>query len=73
MIMVEIDSSIIMAEPLEDKTTEEMQRAYLKLLGRLKKAGLKPKKHVMDNKVSEEMKEVIEKECKLEIVPPGCH
>ena len=48
-------------KPLTDKTTEEMQRAYLKLLGRLKKAGLKPKKHVMDNEVSEEMKEVIEK------------
>ena len=31
------------------------------------------KKHVLDNETSEGFKELIEKECKLELVPPGCH
>ena len=50
-----------------------MIRAYLVLLKRIKKAGVCPEKHAMDNKVSDTLKEVIEKECKLELVPPGCH
>ena len=73
MVMVEIDSSGILVEPLSDKIAEEMTRAYLHLLQRIKKTGVQPKKHVMDNEVSEALKEVIEKECKLELVPPGCH
>ena len=73
MVMVEIDSSCILVEALEDRTAEEMQRAYLHLLQRIKRAGVQPKKHVMDNEVSELLKETIEKECKLELVPPGCH
>ena len=40
--------------------------AYLVLLERIKKAGVCPKKHVMDNEVSDALKEVIEKQCKLE-------
>jgi hypothetical protein len=73
MVLVEIDSSCILVEPLADRTAEEMQRAYLRLYQRLKRAGVQPKKHVMDNEVSELLRETIEKECKLEMVPPGCH
>ena len=34
-----------------------------------------PQKQVMDNEISEAMKEDIRDECKvkLELVPPGCH
>jgi hypothetical protein len=73
MVLVEIDSSAILVKPLCDKTAEEMTRAYLHLLQRIKAAGLRPRKHIMDNEVSEVLKETIEKECKLELVPPGCH
>ena len=73
MMLVEIDSSAILVEPIKDKTKEELTRAYKKIHGRLKKAGMKPKKHVMDNEVSEMMREAIEEECELELVPPGCH
>jgi len=73
MMMVEIDSSGILVEPLKDRTAEEMKRAYLLLIERLKRAGLAPEKHVMDNEVSEELRDAIENECKLELVPPGCH
>ena len=35
--------------------------------------GISPKKHVMDNEVSETMKNHIRNNCRLEIVPPGFH
>ena len=36
---------------------------------------MEPKKHVMDNKVSESIKNLIRDEYnkELELVPPGCH
>jgi hypothetical protein len=45
------------------------------LLLQLTRAGIFPKKHVLDNKVSENMKNHICDTCKMnmELVPPGCH
>jgi hypothetical protein len=65
MIMVEINSSAIL----------EMIRAYNTLLLHLRQAGIVPKKHVMDSKVSENMKNHIKDNCRLtvELIPPGCH
>jgi len=73
MVMVEIDSSATLVEPMKNRTAEEMIRAYLHLLSRIKLAGVTTLKHVMDNEVSEALWEVIEKDCKLKLVPPGCH
>jgi hypothetical protein len=52
-----------------------MIRAYNTLLLQLKRAGIAPKKHILDNEVSENMKNHICDRCKLDIklVPPGCH
>ncbi len=49
--------------------------AYNALLLQLKRAGIVPKKHVLNNEVSENMKNHICDMCKLdmELVPPGCH
>ncbi len=54
---------------------EDMIRAYNALLLGLKRAGIVPKKHVLDNKVSENTKNHICDTCKfnMELVPPGCH
>ncbi len=73
MVLVEINSSAILVAPIKEKTKEELTAAYLSLIARLKKAGMAPKKHVMDNKISELMKDTIDKECALELVPHGCH
>ncbi len=45
------------------------------LLLHLQRAGIFPKKHVMDNEVSENMKNHIKDNCRLtvELIPPGCH
>ena len=71
--MVEIDSSAILVEPMKSRKDAEMIRAYNALLLRLKRAGISPQKNVMDNKVSETMKSHIWDNCRLELVPPGCH
>ena len=73
--MVEVDSNVILAELMKSKHDNKMKRAYKHLILRLTRAGVTPKKHVMDNKVSESMKNMIRDEynMKLELVPPGCH
>ena len=73
MVMVEIDSNAILVEPMKSRKDAEMIRAYNSLMLRLKRAGIVPKKHVLDNEVSENMKEHIRDICQLELVPPGCH
>ena len=44
-------------------------------LFRLKQSGIVPKKHIINDKVSEAMKIVIRDEytMKMELIPPGCH
>jgi hypothetical protein len=73
--MVEIDSNAILVEPMKSCKDAEMIRAYDALLLCLKRAGIIPKKHVLDNEVSENMKNHICNKCKfdMELVPPGCH
>jgi hypothetical protein len=75
MVMVEIDSNTILVEPMKNRKDAKMIRAYNALLLQLKWASSIPKKHVLENKVSENMKSHICDTCKLdmELVPPGCH
>ncbi len=60
---------------MKSKKDKEMIQAYDALLARLQQAGSTPQKHVLDNKVSDNMKHHIQVTCKLvmELVPPGCH
>jgi hypothetical protein len=75
MVMVEIDSSAILVEPIKNRKDTELTRAYKKLLARLKQAGVTPRKHVLDNEVSTAMKDLIRNKYHMEyeLVPPGCH
>jgi hypothetical protein len=75
MVMVEIDSNAILIKPMKNHKDAEMIWAYNALLLQLKRAGIVPKKHVLNNEVSENMKNHICDMCKLdmELVPPGCH
>ena len=75
MVMVEVDSSAIVVEPMKPRTDEEMKRVYRALMTRLKRAGVVPKKHVLDNKISKSMKDMIRDEFKMkyELVPPKYH
>ncbi len=75
MIMVEIDSNAILVKPMKSRKDEEMIHAYNALLLRLKWAGIVSKKNMLNNKVSDNMKNHIHNTCKfdMELVPPGCH
>ena len=75
MVLVEIDSNAILVEPMKSRKDAEMIRAYDALMLRLNRANIYPKKHVLDNEVSENMKNHIRDTYKLtmELVPPGCH
>ncbi len=73
--MVEIDSNAILVESMKSCKNAEMIGAYDTLLQRLKWAGIAPKKHVLDNKVSKNTKNHISDTHKfdMELVPPECH
>jgi hypothetical protein len=75
MVMGKIDSNAILVEPMKSCKDAEMIQAYDALLHQLKQAGIVLKKHVLDNKVSENMKNHIRDTHKfdMELVPPGCH
>ena len=75
MIMVNIDSNAILVEPMKSREDKEMKRAYRVMMKQLRRAGVVPKKHVLDNKISDSMKDMIRDEFKMqvELVPPGCH
>jgi hypothetical protein len=57
--MVNIDSSGILIEPMKSQKDTEMIRAYQAMMQRLKHANIEPKKHVLDNEVSEAIKDII--------------
>ena len=59
MIMCEIDSNMIISEAMENRTAGKMIRAYRVLMSRLKAAGIKPTKYVLDNEALAEFKEEI--------------
>ena len=75
MVMVDIDSSGILVEPMKSRKDAEMIRAYNTLMSRLHSAGIVPQKHVLDNEISTAMKALIQDQYKMkyELVPPGCH
>ena len=74
MIMCEMDSNSILSEAMKDRTAGEIIKAYQKLIKRLRRAGIKPKKHILDNECSNEYKEAIEDNgMNYELVPKGQH
>ncbi len=74
MVLCEMDNNIIMSEAMKNRSSAEMISAYRKLMRRLKAAGLKPKKHVLDNEASEDYKQTIKEEgVEYELVPKGQH
>ena len=73
MVMVEIDSNYVLVQPIKNKTNREMIGSYEAVMKRLNRAGIVPEKHILDNKCSEKLKDLIRETCKLELVPLGYH
>jgi hypothetical protein len=75
MVMVKIDSNAILLEPLKSRHDHELIRAYDTLMSHLRCCSVHPKKHVLDNEISNNMKNHIKDKSQftVELVPPGCH
>ncbi|KAL7486128.1 hypothetical protein ACHAW6_011734 [Cyclotella cf. meneghiniana] len=75
MVTAKIDSNVICLEPLKSRKDSEFIHRYEALIKHLLCAGVTPKKHVLDNEISQHMKDHIKDNCHftLELVPPGCH
>ena len=56
MVMVEIENSGILVEPMKSRKYAEILRAYAAIMKRLHVVNIVPRKHVMDNEVSETLK-----------------
>ena len=74
MVVVEIDSNSILVETFQSRKDSELT-SYHVLVMRLKRAGIVPRKHILDNGVSDAMKKVIRDKyrMKMKLFPPGCH
>ena len=75
MVLVEIDSNVIITTPMKSRHNDKMKRAYKSMVNQLHRAGIVPKKHVLDNKVSKSTNAMIRDKyhITMELMPPGCH
>jgi hypothetical protein len=73
IVLVKIDSSTILVEPIKNRSNSELTRAYSMLMSSLHKAGVAPCRHALDNEISISMKALITEKYKMvyELVPPG--
>ena len=65
MVMVNIDSSGILVEPMKSRKDAEMIHVYQTLVQCLQHANITPKKHVPDIEVSKGMKELIQSQYQI--------
>ncbi|KAL7481661.1 hypothetical protein ACHAW6_007341 [Cyclotella cf. meneghiniana] len=56
MLIIEIDSNAILIEPMKSRANKDIIADYDKLVNQLKWAGITHKQHVLDNEMSEHMK-----------------
>ena len=65
--MVEIDSNVILVDPIKNRTDADLTRAYCAMMLRLKQVGIIPQKHILDNEVSNAIKTIIRDEYKMKL------
>jgi hypothetical protein len=74
MIVYDYDSATILAEPIKNRTDNELLRAYSKLHQYSTDQGLKPQLQKLDNKCSEALKQFMSHaSVDFQLVPPYDH
>ena len=71
--LVENDSNVILLELPQNQNRSRTICGHDSSVTRLRRTGVVPKKHVLDNESSEKMKTTFKIITILELVPPGCH
>ncbi len=56
---IHLVANYIFAKPIRSRSKEELIRAYKKIINRMRVAGLRLKKHTLDNEASEAFKQCI--------------
>jgi hypothetical protein len=74
MVMHEVGSNYIDAEPLKSRAENELVKAYETLYERLTRTNkVTPKLHVLDNEAPTILKKVIKLQCTMQLAPPDTH
>jgi hypothetical protein len=74
MVAIHLNANYIFNEPMKNRTEEEMMAAYQRIVNRMRAAGLRLKKNILNNKVSKAFKAKIkENEMEYKLVPPRNH
>jgi hypothetical protein len=74
MVAIHLNKNYIFSKQMKNRTEEEMMGAYQRIVNKMRAAGLRLKKHILDNEASKAFKAKIkENEMEYELVPPGKH
>jgi len=74
MVLTKSDSDVILVEPMKNRTSGEMIRAYQALINHLHAANIIPEQHILDNECSEVFKATIKgNNMTYQLVPPHDH
>ena len=73
-IFYDYDSNAILAEPIKSRASTELITAWQKCYDTLTSRGIKPKLHVLDNELSDDMRQAIQAtDTEIQRVPPHNH
>jgi len=73
-VLFDTASNHIFAEPIKDRTSKEISKAYSKIYLTLRKAGISSNLHVLDNESSKDFTELLKQNNgKIQFVPPNAH
>ena len=74
MVLHETGSNAILVEDLRNRTSGEMVATYQSLADRLNERKIDPEMHILDNKISQELKNAIKaNQMKFQLVPSNDH
>ena len=74
LVLVEMDSGAILVEAMCDRSAGKHCRAYQVLLDQLHRSKVYPKKHILDNQISDKFRAAIElNKMEHKLVPPQNH
>ena len=60
MVLYKVDVNLILVEPMKNRTSRKMCKAYERLMQWLHQSGIKIKKCILDNEVSEDLLKAIQ-------------
>jgi hypothetical protein len=73
-VLYDYDSNSIHAEPIPNRESQTILKAYKCVLDKLNRAGLHPKLHHLDNECSSALKEFfVDNHIDYQLAPPGMH